>query len=279
MIVQAPSEQEHSFVVRNDSGGTPYYVFQQSNGKVVCDQCERYKSAKKICCHSLAVAEKCGALDKFLTWYRRSPRTITATGFVTSDSSKTFGRKGNQERPSTVRRKEIRSKPSPTETVTTVQRADMAFLQANQSTEQQSAHGKTGAACSNGITPLSTRPTITPHPPAATVTHLHGPHYEPTPSLPSPYRKTAYPSPSYGSFVVYPLALCPPQVSTCYGCSAPLKPGGKIAPLPGDLVFVSNMMRSFTQNIMEYQKQSSVYFHCNVKCVQARQPYFLGVFC
>ena len=103
---------------------------------------------------------------------------------------------------------------------------------------------------SNGVTPLSTRPTITPHPPAATVTHLHGPHYEPTPSLPSPYRKT--PLPSYGSFVVYPLALCPPQVSTCYGCSAPLKPGGQIAPPPGDLVIVSNMMRSFTQNNMEY---------------------------
>ena len=151
----------------------------------------------------------------------------------------------------------------------------MAFSQANQSTEQQSAHSKTGAACSNGITPLSTRPTITPHPPAATVTHLHGP----TPSLLSPYRKTAYSSPSYGFFVVYPLALCPLQVSTRYGCSAPLKPGGKIAPLPGDLVIVSNMMRSFTQNNMEYRKQSSVYFHCNVKCVQARQPYFLGVFC
>ena len=193
----------------------------------------------------LAVAEKCGALDKFLTWYRRSPQTITATGFVTSHSSKTVGRKGDQERPSTVRGMEVRSKPSRTETVTTVQRADMAFSRANQSTEQQSAHGKTGAACSNGITPLSTRPTITPHPPAATVTHLHGP----TPSLLSPHRKTAYSSPSYGFFVVYPRALCPPQVSTCYGCSAPLKPGGKIAPLPGDLVIVSNMMRSFTQVI------------------------------
>ena len=100
-IVQAPSQQEHSFVVRNDSGGRPYHVFQQSNGKVVCEQCERYESAK-ICCHSSAVAEKCGALDKFLTWYRRSPQTITATGYVTSDSSKTVGRKAGKERPSTV---------------------------------------------------------------------------------------------------------------------------------------------------------------------------------
>ena len=225
------------------------------------------------------MAEKCGALDTELTWYRRSPQIITATGFVKSDSSKTVGRKDDRERPSTVRRMGVRSKTSRTKTVTTVQRANMAFSQANQSTEQQSLHVKTGAACSNCITPLSTRPTITPHPPAVTVTHLHGPHYEPPPSLHSPYRKTAYPSPSYGSFVVYPLTLCPPQVSTCYGCSAPLKPGGQIAPPPGDLVIVSNMMRSFTQNNMEYRKQSNVYFHCNVQCVQARKPYFLGVFC
>ena len=70
--------------------------------------------------------------------------------------------------------------------MTTVQRADMALSQANQSTEQQSMYVKTGAAWSNGVTPLSTRPTITPHPPATIVTHLHGSHYEPTPSLPSP---------------------------------------------------------------------------------------------
>ena len=59
VIAQALLHQEHSFVVRNDNGGRPYYVFQQQNGKVVCNQCKRYKSAK-ICCHSLAVAEKCG---------------------------------------------------------------------------------------------------------------------------------------------------------------------------------------------------------------------------
>ena len=27
VIVQAPSQQDHSFVVRNDIGGRPYYVF------------------------------------------------------------------------------------------------------------------------------------------------------------------------------------------------------------------------------------------------------------
>ena len=60
-ILPAPSPKESSFVVRNDNGARPYFVFQEANGKVVCEECERYKSAK-ICCHSVAVAEKCGTL-------------------------------------------------------------------------------------------------------------------------------------------------------------------------------------------------------------------------
>ena len=224
----------------------------------------RYKSAK-ICCHSVAVAEKCGTLEKFISWYRRSPQTITATSFLTSDTSKTVGRKGDQEKSSTQRRKGGRSKAQRSETVTTVQRAYA-------SPSQPLRHVQANTVSSYGASPLTTLPTR-PHSPATTLVHSSG-----LPDQP-PINRRNYPSPSYGSFVIYPLSMCPPQVSTCYGCSAPLKPAGQIAPPPGDLVIVSNMLRSFTQNNMEYRKPSNVYFHCNTKCVQARQPYFLGVLC
>ena len=49
-------------------------------------------------------------MQKFISWYRRSPQTITATSFLTSDTSKTVGRKGDQEKSSTQRRKGGRSK-------------------------------------------------------------------------------------------------------------------------------------------------------------------------
>ena len=62
-------------------------------------------------------------MQKFISWYRRSPQTITATSFLTSDTSKTVGRKGDQEKCSTQRRKGGRSKAQRSETVTTVQRA------------------------------------------------------------------------------------------------------------------------------------------------------------
>ena len=47
--------------------GQQYFVFQQDNGKVVGEECERYKSAK-VCYHSVAVAGKCGTVEKFISW-------------------------------------------------------------------------------------------------------------------------------------------------------------------------------------------------------------------
>ena len=69
------------------------------------------------------MAENCGTLQKIISWYRRSPQTITATSLLTSDTSKTVGRKGDQEKSSTQRRMGGRSKAQRSETVTTVQRA------------------------------------------------------------------------------------------------------------------------------------------------------------
>ncbi|KAJ7385938.1 hypothetical protein OS493_012266 [Desmophyllum pertusum] len=236
-----------------------------------------------------------------------SPQTITATSFVTRDSSKTVGRKGNQEAPSTARRKGGRSTPQRSETVTTLQRADMLSLQPHQPPEQLSMQAQVRTLYTNGASmqPLSTLHRSTPHR-SETVTTLQRadmlslqPRQPPeqlsmqaqvrtlypnsasmqplsiqplvpySPSVqygvpassssPSPStRKASYPSPSYGAFIIYPLPLFPPQVSICYGCSAPLKPGGKITPPPGDLVIVSNMMRSYTQNNVEQRKQSNV---------------------
>ena len=62
-------------------------------------------------------------MQKFISLYRRSPQTITATSFLTSDTSKTVGRKGDQEKSSTQRRKGGRSKAQRSEAITTVQRA------------------------------------------------------------------------------------------------------------------------------------------------------------
>lgn len=46
--------------------GRPHYVVLSESGKVTCEDCPRYKSAK-ICVHSVAGAEKYNKLKNFLT--------------------------------------------------------------------------------------------------------------------------------------------------------------------------------------------------------------------
>ena len=45
-----------------------------------------------------------------------------------------------------------------------------------------------------------------------------------------------YPNPLFGTYMLYFLKHCPPQVRTCFGCGQTLKPGGQIREPPYDLV-------------------------------------------
>ena len=47
-VLRAPSNNRTAFVIKNDGGGKPHYVYQEKSGKVVCDECPRFKSAKLI---------------------------------------------------------------------------------------------------------------------------------------------------------------------------------------------------------------------------------------
>ena len=85
-----------------------------------------------------------------------------------------------------------------------------------------------------------------------------------------------FPSPGQGQFIVYLLQYCPTQTSVCFGCGNTLKPNASIPPPPGDLVIVSKMAREWTYQGRLYRKPSNVYFHCNVQCVQRKQPNFDG---
>lgn len=67
------SLKDNSFVVRTDNGARPYFVCQQDDGKVVGEECERYKSAK-VCYHSVAVAEKGGTVEKFISREKKEVR-------------------------------------------------------------------------------------------------------------------------------------------------------------------------------------------------------------
>lgn len=55
--------------VMSQKGSIPHFVQVCANSKVTFT-CRNFKQ-KQICSHSVAVTEKEGALDKFITWYKR----------------------------------------------------------------------------------------------------------------------------------------------------------------------------------------------------------------
>ena len=95
----------------------------------------------------------------------------------------------------------------------------------------------------------------------------------------SPSPKPGFPSPPDGVFYCYLLEFCAPQVSKCYGCNQGLKPEGRVAQPPFNLVIVTKMNRTYYSNGEKNCKLSNVYFHCRLKCVRQKQPYFLPTMC
>jgi len=122
------------------------------------------------------------------------------------------------------------------------------------------------------VRPQSTPQTsFQPHSTPQTSFQTNQPHHQ----LTIPY----FLSPGQGQFIVYLLQYCPPQTSVCFGCGNTLKPNATIPAPPGDLVIVSKMAREWSYQGRLYRKPSNVYFHCNVPCVQRKQPNFNGRSC
>ena len=72
------------------------------------------------------------------------------------------------------------------------------------------------------------------------------------------------------------LQLCSRLVRTCFGCSQSLKPQGRIAAPPCDMVLTTKMYRQWADRNTGEMRQSfqNVYFHVNARCVRMKQPYF-----
>ena len=263
-IVEMPFKP-NTFMVESDKG-RPHYVVLAESGKVTCEGCPRYKAAN-ICAHSISVAEKCNKLKNFLTWFMKSSHTLTTTSYVTCDSAPTVGKKS--QKPSTSRRKGGRGQainivPPPSASERDLQPTAVP------TTSSELAYSFNVSQSIAVMPPTITQPPFDVPlsypvlPPSAATPSFAAPApsqgqplYTAQPpvvyqqsevrlsSFPSPSQisnalgRVPYPSPLPGQFIVYPLRLCPPQASMCYGCSNSLKPGGgggQIPPSPRDLV-------------------------------------------
>ena len=77
---------------------------------------------------------------------------------------------------------------------------------------------------------------------------------------------TSQPAPY--TFVLRFLDKCHGSVRRCFGCYGKFRQGTEYPEAPGDLIVVSQMLRSYKKdNKQQNGKVSPVYFHANSKCI------------
>jgi hypothetical protein len=109
-ITPAPGNN-NGYMVASQTTTKPHFVQLKENGKVICDGCPSFTSAK-LCAHVVAASEKAGVLEKYIKWLSKNgPKTMNLTSYITYDSNKDTGKKKCQA--STVRRKGNRSSRVP----------------------------------------------------------------------------------------------------------------------------------------------------------------------
>lgn len=50
-VLRAPSNNQKAYVIRNDGGGKPNYVYQEESGKVICEECPDSSLQKYVATH------------------------------------------------------------------------------------------------------------------------------------------------------------------------------------------------------------------------------------
>ena len=75
-------------MVVSQTSKKPHFVQVCTSGKIVCDeQCPMWRG-RKLCSHTVAVAEKAQALPQFLHWLRKSKQECNLTKLVTTSKEK-----------------------------------------------------------------------------------------------------------------------------------------------------------------------------------------------
>ena len=278
-VIEAPGSKDvEAFMVENETMVRPHYVSVAKNGKVTCNDFPGW-NAYKICAHSLAVAEKIGRTSDFLKWLRaKDPQQMNLTSLVTSDSNKGVGKKGSK--PSTARRK---GGPNTSKTPPSVI-VDRVTCPSSSGTVTLSPSTVTNPPCFRPQF-VATNPPLNSFNLPCSNSPYERSGFQYSHSLgatpPTTVNMTPYSSPSHNissqsSFRIILLQLCSQLVRVCFGCSQELKPGGKIASPPHDLVIMTRMNRQYRENStgeMRF-KMGNVYFPLNVHCVKCKQPYF-----
>ena len=105
LVLEKPGATDGSYIVAWSAN----HIFCVSSGKGGSFKCDRscLNSRTKICEHVIAVAEKCGKLQQFVEWFRRSKCGASVSALALNGAPKSMGRKGNGRKRSNKKRADI----------------------------------------------------------------------------------------------------------------------------------------------------------------------------
>ena len=86
-MVPAPGNK-NTFMVASDSTSRPHFVQQKAGGKVICDDnCPMWRG-RKVCSHTIAVAESLSGLKQFVQALQKSKLECNLTSLVTTPTDR-----------------------------------------------------------------------------------------------------------------------------------------------------------------------------------------------
>ena len=106
LVLEKPGATDGSCIV----AGSANRIFCVSSGEGWSFKCDRscINSRTKICEHVIAVVEKCGKLQQFVEWFRRSKCGASVSALALNGAPKSMGRKRNGRKRSNKKRADIK---------------------------------------------------------------------------------------------------------------------------------------------------------------------------
>jgi hypothetical protein len=288
LVLPSPGSKA-AYIVASESLKKPHFVQLCSNGKVVCDEhCPMWRG-RKLCAHTVAVAEKANCLQKFVDWIQKSRhQECNITSLVTtSKERKSAGTKsGNpgRKRPSVTPKACVSSFCSRIDDVQEVEDIGRSpeksiSLCASNACISNVNVGADGNSSSFPWTPPSyyhpSVPYSYPHGYSSSWYGFSTPHqFHNTP--PSPW---SCPSP-INEQLPYVVKLLNNRIKKCRGCGSLFarKADGSVPDPPNDLVVAHEERQPFADanNKTRLSRPQNVYYHPNVACIRRHNASFLG---
>jgi hypothetical protein len=114
LVLPSPGSKT-AYIVASEGSKKPHFVQLYSSGKVASDEMCPMWRGRRVCSHTVAVAEKAGCLSKYVQWLQKSGKDCNITKLVTTTKErKSAGTKsGNpgRRRGSTAQKTPISSYP------------------------------------------------------------------------------------------------------------------------------------------------------------------------